>query len=56
MTGVTPSIDPKVPAPTIAELVEEYAPVPNEFFAATWKSYFLHAVRPVTLTDVALET
>jgi hypothetical protein len=56
MTGVTPSTEPKVPTPTIAELIEEYAPVAEAFLAATWKSYFLHAVRPVTFTEVALDT
>ena len=29
--------------------------MPIAFFAATWKSYFLHAVSPVTFTEVAVD-
>nr|WP_246573818.1 hypothetical protein [Kineosporia corallincola] len=33
----------------VAETVEEYAPVPAEFFAATWNVYALPFVSPVTV-------
>jgi hypothetical protein len=34
----------------------EYPPVPTLFFAATWKTYDVPFVRPVTTADVALLT